>query len=55
VHLALKQRLTIVPVINKIDLPNADIPTVRKQLEEILAIRLMKPFSPAPRPVLGGA
>jgi GTP-binding protein LepA len=38
VHLALKQRLTIVPVINKIDLPNADIPTVRKQLEEILAI-----------------
>ena len=38
VHLALKQRLTIVPVINKIDLPNADIPTARKQLEEILAI-----------------
>jgi GTP-binding protein LepA len=38
VHLALKQGLTIVPVINKIDLPNADIPTVRKQLEEILAI-----------------
>jgi len=38
VHLALKQGLTIVPVINKIDLPNADIPTARKQLEEILAI-----------------
>jgi GTP-binding protein LepA len=38
VHLALKQGLNIVPVINKIDLPNADIPTVRKQLEEILAI-----------------
>jgi GTP-binding protein LepA len=38
VHLALKQGLTILPVINKIDLPNADIPTVRKQLEEILAI-----------------
>jgi GTP-binding protein LepA len=38
VHLALKQRLTIIPVINKIDLPNADIPTVKKQLEEILAI-----------------
>jgi GTP-binding protein LepA len=38
VHLALKQGLAIVPVINKIDLPNADIPTVRKQLEEILAI-----------------
>ena len=38
VHLAMKQGLTIVPVINKIDLPNADIPTVKKQLEEILAI-----------------
>ncbi|HEX5177326.1 MAG TPA: translation elongation factor 4 [Chthoniobacteraceae bacterium] len=38
VHLALKQGLTLVPVINKIDLPNADIPTVKRQLEEILAI-----------------
>jgi GTP-binding protein LepA len=38
VHLAHKQGLTIVPVINKIDLPNADIPSVLKQLEEILAI-----------------
>jgi GTP-binding protein LepA len=38
VHLAHKQGLTIVPVINKIDLPNADIPSVHKQLEEILAI-----------------
>ncbi|MBV9673963.1 MAG: elongation factor 4 [Verrucomicrobia bacterium] len=38
VHLALKQNLTVVPVINKIDLPNADIASVKKQLEEILAI-----------------
>ncbi|MGA3170043.1 MAG: translation elongation factor 4 [Chthoniobacteraceae bacterium] len=38
VHLAMKQGLTIVPIINKIDLPNADIPSVKKQLEEILAI-----------------
>jgi GTP-binding protein LepA len=38
VHLAMKQNLMIVPVINKIDLPNADIPTVKKQLEDILAI-----------------
>ncbi len=38
VHLAMKQGLTIVPVINKIDLPNADLPTVRRQLEDILAI-----------------
>src|SRR5208283_1161877 len=38
VHLALKQGLTIVPVINKIDLPNADLPAVKRQLEEVLAI-----------------
>ncbi len=38
IHLAHKQGLTIVPVINKIDLPNADLPAVRRQLEEILAI-----------------
>ncbi|HEY0790456.1 MAG TPA: translation elongation factor 4 [Chthoniobacterales bacterium] len=38
VHLASQQNLTIVPVINKIDLPNADVPTVQRQLEDILAI-----------------
>ena len=38
VHLASTQGLTLIPVINKIDLPNADIPTVEKQLEDILAI-----------------
>src|SRR2546429_5987417 len=38
IHLAHKQGLTIVPVINKIDLPNADIVSVDRQLEEILAI-----------------
>ncbi|MEA3212611.1 MAG: GTP-binding protein LepA [Chthoniobacter sp.] len=38
VHLATKQGLTLIPVINKIDLPNADIPTVKKQIEDILAI-----------------
>ena len=38
VHLAHKQGLTIVPIINKIDLPNADVPSVLRQLEEILAI-----------------
>ena len=38
VHLAHKQGLTIVPIINKIDLPNADVAAVHKQLEEILAI-----------------
>jgi GTP-binding protein LepA len=38
VHLANKQGLKLIPVINKIDLPNADIETVKKQLEDVLAI-----------------
>jgi len=38
VHLAEKQGLKIIPVINKIDLPNADIEMAKKQLEDILAI-----------------
>jgi len=38
VHLAMKQNLTIIPVINKVDLPNADVPAVKKQLEDILTI-----------------
>jgi GTP-binding protein LepA len=38
VHLAEKQQLKLIPVINKIDLPNADLPSVMRQLEEILAI-----------------
>ena len=38
VHLAEKQGLKLIPVINKIDLPNADLPSVHRQLEDILAI-----------------
>jgi len=38
VHLAMKQDLFIIPVINKIDLPHADIPLTKTQLEDILAI-----------------
>jgi GTP-binding protein LepA len=38
VHLAHKQNLTLVPVINKIDLPNSDLPNVHRQLEDILSI-----------------
>lgn len=38
INLAHKQGLAIIPVINKIDLPNADLPAVCHQLEEILAI-----------------
>ncbi|MEY4692226.1 MAG: Elongation factor 4 [Verrucomicrobiota bacterium] len=38
VHLAMKQGLVIIPVINKIDLPHANIPMAKQQLEDILAI-----------------
>ncbi|MFT4550199.1 MAG: GTP-binding protein LepA [Verrucomicrobiales bacterium] len=37
-HLANEQNLKIIPVINKIDLPNADLDMAHKQLEDILAI-----------------
>src|SRR5438876_6164146 len=38
VHLAMKQNLAVIPVINKIDLPHADVPLTKQQLEDILAI-----------------
>jgi GTP-binding protein LepA len=38
VHLAEKQGLKLIPVINKIDLPNADVEAAKRQLEDILAI-----------------
>src|SRR5213595_2999954 len=38
VHLAMKQNLAIIPVINKIDLPHADVALTKQQLEDILAI-----------------
>src|SRR5271168_1722897 len=38
VHLATKQNLLIIPVINKIDLPHADVALAKTQLEDILAI-----------------
>jgi GTP-binding protein LepA len=37
-HLALEQNLTIIPVINKIDLPAADPERVKKEIEELLVI-----------------
>ena len=37
-HLALNQGLEIVPVLNKIDLPNADVASTCAQVEDILAI-----------------
>ena len=38
VHLAMAQDLVIIPVINKIDLPSADVEMVMGELEETLAI-----------------
>ena len=38
VHLAFGQNLTVIPVINKIDLPNADVEKVKRQIEDIIAI-----------------
>ena len=38
VHLATKQGLTIIPVINKIDLPSANVEEAKRQIEDILAI-----------------
>lgn len=38
VYLAMEQNLEIIPVINKIDLPSADVEAVRKEIEEILGI-----------------
>ncbi len=37
-HLAMGQNLTIIPVINKIDLPSARVDTIKKQIEDSLAI-----------------
>jgi len=38
VHLALDRGLEIVPVINKIDLPAADVPSAKEQIEESIGI-----------------
>jgi GTP-binding protein LepA len=38
VHLAMRSNLAILPVINKIDLPNASVARVKVQLEDILAL-----------------
>ncbi len=38
VYLAIEQNLEIIPVINKIDLPSADVEGVKKEIEEILGL-----------------
>ncbi len=38
VYLAVEQNLEIIPVINKIDLPSADVERVKQEIEEVLGI-----------------
>lgn len=38
VHLALERNLVILPIINKIDLPAADVEGVKKQIEDVLCL-----------------
>ena len=38
VHLALDRNLEIVPVINKVDLPTADVEGVRRQIEDVIGL-----------------
>ena len=38
VHLAMRENLTLIPVLNKIDLPSADPDTIMDELENVLAI-----------------
>ncbi len=38
VYLAVEQNLEIIPIINKIDLPSADVERVRAEIEEVLGI-----------------
>lgn len=38
-YLAMEMNLKIIPVINKIDLPNADIPKVKKELQKVLGFK----------------
>ena len=44
VHLALERNLEIVPVINKIDLPAADVEGVRKQIEDVIGLDARMPL-----------
>lgn len=38
VHLAIERNLEILPVINKIDLPSADVESVKKQIEDVIGL-----------------
>ena len=37
-YLALENNLEIIPVINKIDLPSADVPAIKKEIEDVIGL-----------------
>ena len=53
-YLASENQLEILPVLNKIELPNADIPKVSQQIEDILAIDASDALQVSAKSGLGG-
>ena len=43
-YLAIENGLEIIPVVNKVDLPSANVPEVTRQIEEILGIPMDRPL-----------
>ncbi len=43
-YLAVENNLEIIPVLNKVDLPSADVPEVVRQIEEVLGIPVEEPL-----------
>ena len=43
-YLAIENDLTIIPVLNKVDLPNSDVDGTIKQIEDVLGIEVVEPF-----------
>ena len=47
-YLALDHNLEMIPVINKIDLPSAELERIKEQIEQIIGLDAPTPFWPAP-------
>ena len=54
-YLALEQNLTIIPVVNKIDLPAADVPKVKREIVELLGCAEEEIFSTSGKTGVGVA
>ena len=53
VYLALERNLEILPVINKIDLPAADVPEVKRQIEEFIGLDASEAISASAKAGIG--